>query len=157
MKNSIRSVLGFLGWLALCFAAATTGMIFPTGEWYAQLQKPTWNPPNQIFPIMWTLLYLLMAFAAWRVWKIHGFQKARLALTLFLIQLALNTLWTPLFFGYHHMGLAFIDIVLMIIAVAVTIVSFKPKDKIASFMLIPYLAWISFASVLNLSLWKLNR
>lgn len=126
------------------------------GEWYASLQKPSWNPPGWIFGPVWTALYTMMAAAAWMVWRRGGWEKQRKPLLVFLVQLALNTLWTPLFFGLHQPGLAFAEIVLLWLAIVATIVVFRPVSGAAMLLLVPYLAWVSFAAALNFTLWRLN-
>lgn len=152
----VRSTLGLLGWVGLCFAAASTGALFPPGEWYVGLTKPSWNPPAWVFAPVWTTLYLMMAVAAWRIWKRGGFGAQRRLLVLFLLQLALNAAWTPLFFGLRRPGLALLEIVFLGLALAATIVAFRPVDRIAAWLLGPYLAWVCFATVLNGALWRLN-
>ena len=145
-----------LGWLAGCFSASAIGAFFMPGEWYAQLTKPSWNPPNWIFGPVWTALYLLMAVAAWRVWKQGGFGAQRRPLTLFLAQLGLNAIWSPIFFGLKQPGVAFAEILVLWAAIVGTIVAFRRVDRVAAGLLLPYLAWVSFASVLNFTLWRLN-
>lgn len=152
-----RKAFGLVGWLLLCFAAAAFGSLFLPGEWYAQLRKPTWNPPSWIFGPVWTALYTMMAFAAWLVWGRGGFAAQRGPLGLFLLQLLLNASWSPLFFGLHHPGLAFAEIVLLWLAILGTVVAFWKVQRLASVLLLPYLAWVSFAAVLNFTLWQLNR
>lgn len=151
-KNS----LGLLGWLLLCFAASAGGAVFMPGEWYAGLNKPSWNPPGWIFGPVWTTLYAGMAVAAWLVWKQGGFAAQRHALILFLTQLGLNALWTPLFFGLQRPGLAFAEIILLWLAIVATILAFRRVSRIAVWLLLPYLAWVSFAAVLNGVLWNMN-
>ena len=126
------------------------------GEWYASLKKPSWNPPGWIFGPVWSVLYQMMAVAAWLVWGRGGWSKQRRPLFVFLAQLALNALWTPLFFGWHRPGLAFAEIVLLWLAIAATMVAFRPVSRFAAWLLAPYLAWVSFAAVLNFTLWRLN-
>jgi tryptophan-rich sensory protein len=142
--------------LAVCFSASVLGAFFTPGDWYAQLNKPSWNPPGWVFGPIWTLLYVMMAVAAWRVWNQGGFASQRRPLGLFFLQLALNAAWTPLFFGLRQPGIAFAEIVVLWMAIAGTIVAFRRADKIAAALLLPYLAWVSFASALNFSLWRLN-
>ena len=127
------------------------------GDWYATLRKPSWNPPNWIFGPVWTALYTIMAIAAWLVWKRGGFPGQRLALSLFLAQLLFNALWSPLFFGLRHPGLAFADIVLLWLALLGTVAAFWRARPIAGALLLPYLAWVTFASALNFALWRLNH
>lgn len=152
-----KSTFGLLLWVLLCFAAAWPGALFMPGEWYAGLNKPSWNPPGWLFGPVWTTLYAMMAVAAWRVWRVSGFAARRRPLSLFLVQLALNALWTPLFFGLQRPGLAFVEILLLWLAIAWTIAAFRKVDRLAAGLLWPYLAWVSFAAVLNGTLWFLNR
>lgn len=148
--------LALVGWLALCFAAAATGVFVSTGDWYAALNKPSWNPPPWVFGPAWTFLYITMAIAAWLVWREGGWKVQARPLTLFLVQWALNALWTPLFFGAHLPGVAFAEIVLLWLAIAATLVAFWRVKTIAGLLLVPYLAWVSFASALNFTIWRLN-
>ncbi|MCC6822783.1 MAG: TspO/MBR family protein [Verrucomicrobiota bacterium] len=151
-----RRIFGLVGWLTLCFAAAAFGGFFLPGEWYAQLQKPAWNPPSWIFGPVWTALYLMMAIAAWLVWQHSGFAGQRLALSLFRLQLLFNAMWSPLFFGLRNPALAFVDIVLLWVALLATLLTFWRRSHVAGALLIPYLAWVSFATALNFALWRLN-
>lgn len=146
-----------IGWLLLSLAAAALGGLFPPGDWYAQLNKPSWHPPNWIFGPVWTALYILMAVAAWLVWWRGGFAGQSQALGLYLLQILLNALWTPLFFGLHHPALAFAEIILLWVALLSTVLVFWKTHRLAGALLIPYLAWVTFAAVLNFSLWRLNR
>jgi len=155
--SATRSVLALTGWLALSFAAAAMGGFFLPGEWYLRLQKPTWNPPNWIFAPVWAALYMAMAIAAWLVWKRGGFAGQRVALSLFLVQLLFNALWSPLFFGLRNPALAFVDIVLLWLALLGTVVWFWKTRPLAGLLLAPYLAWVTFASALNFVIWRLNR
>lgn len=155
-SSTRRSVLALAGWLALAFTAAAVGGLFLPGEWYASLQKPAWNPPNWIFAPVWTFLYAIMAIAAWLVWRHGGFVCHQKALRLFLLQLLFNALWSPLFFGMHEPMLAFVDLVLLWLLLLGTVVSFWKISWVGGVMLLPYLAWVTFAGVLNWSLWKLN-
>jgi len=151
-----KNILGLSGWLLLCFAAASGGAAFPPGEWYASLNKPAWNPPGWIFGPVWSALYLMMAVAAWLVWQRGGFAAQRRALGLFVAQLVLNALWTPLFFGLRQPGLAFAEILLLWVTLLATLMAFRPVSRFAAWLLAPYLAWVSFAAVLNGTLWRLN-
>lgn len=152
-----RSLLALAGWLALCFGAATFGALFAPGEWYAQLRKPSWNPPSWVFGPVWTALYFMMATAAWLVWRRGGFTARARPLGLFLVQLIFNALWSWLFFGLKNPVLALVDIVLLWLAIAGTLAAFYRAYRPAGWLLIPYLAWVSFATVLNATLWWLNR
>ena len=154
--SRLKAVLALAGWVALCFSAASLGAIFMPGEWYLALQKPSWNPPGWIFGPVWSALYTMMAVAAWLVWRRGGFAAQRRPLALFLTQLGLNAAWTPLFFGLHRPGLAFSEIVLLWLAIAATLAAFRPVSRVAAWLLMPYLVWVSFATMLNLALWRLN-
>jgi translocator protein len=155
-KEDHIAMLSLIGWIALCFGAAAFGSRYMPGPWYAALRKPVWNPPNSIFAPVWSALYLMMAVAAWRVWN-HGGALAQLRpLGLFLVQLVLNALWTWVFFGLRAPGAAFAHIVVMWIAIALTLITFWRLDAIAGILLTPYLAWVSFAAVLNFTVWRLN-
>ena len=126
--------------------------------WYPTLVKPVFNPPNWIFAPVWTLLYIMMAIAAGLVWTSDYEQKAvKRALGFFAIQFGLNALWSYLFFGLHNPFLALIEIFLLLLMLFETYVLFKKIDKVAGVLLLPYLAWVSFAMVLNFSIWWLNR
>ena len=151
-----KTILGLCGWVLLCFAAASLGAVFMPGEWYAALRKPSWTPPGWIFGPVWSALYTMMAVAAWLVWQRGGFGAQRRPLTLFLAQLALNAAWTPLFFGLHRPGVAFAEIVLLWLAIAWTLATFWHVHRAAAWMLVPYLTWVSFAGLLNFTLWRLN-
>jgi translocator protein len=148
--------MGFVVWLLVCFAAPALGAFSLPGEWYAALKKPSWNPPAWIFGPVWTLLYTLMAVAAWLVWRQDSLKARRGPLTFFLAQLLCNALWTPLFFGLHRPDLAFADIVLLWLALLGTVIAFWRVRALAGAMLLPYLAWVTFAAVLNFTLWQLN-
>lgn len=144
------------GWLLLCFGAAGMGAAFAPGDWYAALNKPSWNPPGWLFGPVWTVLYAMMATAAWLVWKEGGWNKQREPLLLFLGQLALNALWSPLFFGLQNPAVAFVEIVFLWLAIVATMRFFLPVNRAATLLLAPYLAWVSFASFLNFTIWQLN-
>lgn len=149
-------MLGLGAWLVLCFCAAAVGALFPTGPWYAGLQKPSWNPPNWLFGPVWTVLYIMMGVSAWLVWKRGGFSLHARALGLFLVQLAINAAWSWIFFGLHLMLFGFIDILLIILFTSLTCRAFYKVSRTAAWLLVPYLAWLSFAAVLNFTLWRLN-
>jgi tryptophan-rich sensory protein len=155
-KTSGPQWLALTGSLLLCFAAAAFGGMFMPGEWFASLKKPSWNPPSWVFGPVWTALYSMMAVAAWLVWKRGGCAVQRGPLTLFLVQLALNAAWTPLFFGLQWPGAAFAEIVLLWMAISVTLVAFGRVSYVAAWLLVPYLVWVSFAAALNFTLWRLN-
>lgn len=156
LPSAGRSIIALIGWLVLCFAAAGTAVFVSTDGWYAALLKPSWNPPAWLFGPAWTLLYITMAVAAWLVWREGGWKAQGRTLGLFLLQWLLNALWTPLFFGLHRPGLAFTEIILLWLAIAATLVSFWRVRQVAGVLLVPYLAWVSFAAALNFTIWRLN-
>lgn len=126
--------------------------------WYPTLQKPIFNPPNWIFAPVWTLLYIIMGVAAGLVWTSNSDEKTiQKALGFFAIQFGLNALWSYLFFGLHNPLLALVEIVLLWLIIFETYNLFKRINKTAGFLFIPYLAWVSFATILNASIWWLNR
>jgi len=149
--------MALAGWLLLCFASASLGAFFMPGEWYAALRKPAWNPPGWVFGPVWSVLYAMMAISAWLVWRQGGWGEQRKPLLIFLAQLALNAGWTPLFFGLQRPGIAFAEIIVLWLAIVCTIAAFWRVHRTAAWLLVPYLAWVSFAAVLNGSLWWLNR
>lgn len=157
MKRSTQGI-GLLGWIAITFAAAALGAWASTSaaSFYASLALPSWAPPARVFGAVWTLLYTMMAIAAWLVWRERGWRGARPALSLYLLQLAINALWSWLFFGWKFGALAFADILVLITLVCTTIVAFARIQRGAAVMLLPYLAWISFAAALNFSVWQAN-
>jgi tryptophan-rich sensory protein len=148
-----RSRRVHLGFVALSFAAATIGAVFEPGQWYADRSKPPWTPPDWIFGPVWSLLYACMGIAAARV-RLRT--RDLLPMLLWLGQLGLNAAWSWLFFGLHRPDLAFYEIQLLWIAIVLTTLSFRRFDGPAAALLVPYLAWVSFASWLNWWLWKLN-
>lgn len=154
--NTTKDILALVGWLAACFLAALGGVFVSTGDWYTSLNKPSWNPPSWLFGPVWTTLYCMMAVAAWQVWRVGGWQRQRIALSLFVAQLVLNALWTPIFFGAHQMGWAFVEICMLWLALVATIGAFWKVKPSAALLLLPYLAWSSFAAVLNFTLWRMN-
>jgi translocator protein len=153
-----KQILGLVGWLVISFAASAVGAVATTHAkaFYSQLAQPAWAPSPSLFGPVWTVLYALMAIAAWLVWRSGGFRTNRIALSLFLAQLVLNALWSWLFFAWHFGGLALVDIVLLWVLIVATLTSFWRIRSLAGALLIPYLLWVSFASVLNYSLWHLN-
>ena len=152
----MRQALVLLAFIAVCLAlgalaGAVTAPAIPT--WYATLAKPSFNPPNWVFAPVWTALYVMMAIAAWLVWR-RG--NARIALVLFAVQLLLNSAWSLLFFGLHRVDLALIDIALLLAAIVATALAFRARNAAAAALMLPYLAWVCFASMLNFAIWRLN-
>ncbi len=156
-------------WLKLALLLLASAMVASMGSffgpstspdgWYKAIAKPSWNPPGWIFGPVWTTLYIMMSIAAWRVWT-----KATVALTtrhaamwIYLAQLLVNASWSALFFGLQSPALALVCIVVMWVLIVVTILRFKPIDALAAWLLMPYLAWVSFATFLNGTIWWLNR
>ncbi len=156
MRSS--QVFGLLGWMAIPFIAATLGAwaSASAASFYTTLALPPWAPPASVFGPVWTLLYAMMAIAAWLVWRERGWRGARPALMLYLVQLAVNALWSWLFFGWKLGALAFADILVLVALVCATTVAFARVRPIAAALLLPYLAWISFASALNFAVWRAN-
>jgi len=126
------------------------------GGWYAQLNKPAFNPPNWIFGPVWTLLYILMGISLWMIWKKPPSLYKSNALWLFFIQLFLNFCWSFLFFNFHKIGLALVDISVLWIFIVLTIIAFSKLDKTAAWLLVPYICWVSFATILNAAIYRLN-
>jgi tryptophan-rich sensory protein len=127
-----------------------------SAAFYAALSKPAWAPPAWLFGPVWSVLYVLMAVAAWLVWRRHGFRGARTALWLFIVQLVANALWTWLFFVLQRGVLSLAEIAVLWLLIAAAIFAFWPLHRLAALLLVPYLAWVTFASALTLSLWRLN-
>jgi tryptophan-rich sensory protein len=125
-------------------------------SWYPTLQKPWFNPPDSVFAPVWTLLYLMMAVGAWRVWLKGNAQEMVKALNMFWLQLFLNLAWSLLFFGMRQIGFALVEIALLLLAILITTVLFWRIDRFAGMLMLPYIAWVSFATLLNASLWFLN-
>ena len=145
--------LALTGFIVATFCAPLLGVFAMPDLWYEALNKPAWNPPPWIFGPVWSLLYLMMAIAAWLVWRRVGWQKA---LMFYFIQLALNAAWTPIFFGAHELGWALAEIILLWLAILLTMRGFFRVSKSAGWMLAPYLAWVTFAAFLNFTLWRMN-
>ena len=125
--------------------------------WFDTIKKPTWNPPAYLFGPVWTILYLLMGIALWIVWEAEiNYAKKINAISLFFLQLFFNFCWSILFFKYHFIGLALLDILIMLTSIATTMFAFATIDKKAIWLLIPYIAWVSFATILNFTIWIMN-
>lgn len=142
--------------IALCLAAGAAGALMTRPQlagWYRGLAKPRWNPPDSLFGPVWTALYVMMAIAAWLVWRTGETWR----LVPFAVQLALNLGWSGLFFALRRPGLAAVELVLLWLSIAITLVVFAPVSAAAATLLVPYLAWVSFAGALNLRIWALNR
>ncbi len=157
MSRTIRVILSIL----ICEAAGALGTIFTASQiqsWYlGELVRPSFAPPNWLFGPVWTLLYALMGIALFLVWKMKKSRQRTHAIQVFFLQLFLNAIWTPIFFGLHAVGAAFVVIVMMWAAIVATMIVFYREKKVAAYLLVPYLLWVSFASVLNGAIWVLNR
>lgn len=153
-----QQAMGLFGWLLLVFAAAAIGGLASasSGEFYREIVRPSWAPPAWLFGPVWSVLYVFMGIAAWLVWRARGFAGARHALLVFVVQLAANALWTWLFFVWRLGGLAFAEIVVLWAMILVTTVLFWRVNRVAGVLLLPYLAWVSFAAALTLATWRLN-
>ena len=151
-----RLALGLIGWLAACFLAASFGAVFIPGDWYVALKKPAWNPPPWIFGPVWTALYTMMAVAVWLVWKRGGFAARRGPLALFLTQPVLNAAWTPLFSACTSQASPAPKSYRSGWRLPRRSPAFWPLNRASAWLLAPYLAWVSFAAVLNFALWRLN-
>jgi translocator protein len=151
MMSKQKQVVGLGMWLVVSFVAAAIGgaASIKAGAFYGQLIRPEWAPPASLFGPVWTVLYILMGVAAWLVWRVGGFAAARL-------QLALNALWSWLFFAWQKGGLAFADIVVLWVLIAATVMAFWRIRPLAGLLLLPYLMWVTFASALNYFIWHLN-
>lgn len=156
-RSTAAQVLGLIGWLAVAFATAAVGAAasIQAATFYAQLARPSWAPPGGVFAPVWTLLYTLMAVAAWLVWR-EGGKRTRIPLALFVIQLAANALWSWLFFGWHRGALAFAEVLVLLLLIAATLAAFWRVRALAGILLVPYLAWVAFASALTGSVWLAN-
>lgn len=152
----LSQAVGLLGWMSLAFAAGAVGAIasLDAASFYGQLSKPSWAPPASIFGPVWTALYALMGIAAWLVWRSPG-PKA-VALGLFVAQLAANALWSWLFFSWRSGPAAAAEVLVLLALIVATVAAFWHRNRLAAFLLLPYLCWVSFASVLTWVLWRGN-
>ena len=154
-----RDLLGLAGFVALCAAVSVIGgavTATSVDTWYQALEKPAFNPPDWLFPVVWTALYIMIAVAGWRVWRSAPLDVTRRALAVFAVQLALNLAWSFVFFGFQSIGLALVEIVVLWLAIAANTILFWRLDRWAGAFLVPYLVWVAYAAVLNAALWLLN-
>lgn len=159
MKSKNKNYLLLLLSILTAQAAGAIGSYFTfpnIGSWYSLLHKPTFSPPNWLFGPVWILLYTLMGIAAWLIWNQHKKKNTATAISLYGFQLALNVLWSIVFFGWHNITGGLVVIVLLWLMIIATLIEFWKLSRPAAYLLIPYLAWVSFASVLNFVLWQLN-
>ena len=156
----LKSIIRLLLSLVLCLGVGIIEGLVTRPEiavWYAGLVKPSWTPPPMVFPIAWTLLYALMAMSFWRLWNSETRIRERTqAMTLFLIQLALNALWSPVFFGFHGTRTALVVIMALLVAIAATIRAAFRVDRLAAWLLVPYLLWVAYATTINIGVVAMN-
>ncbi len=161
-RNSRPNWLALLAFVALGFAAGGLGAAFSpafspsSASWYANLAKPTWTPPDQLFGPVWTALYLLIGIAVWIIWGERYHRGRNAALIAFAVQLCLNAVWAPLFFGSRNVGLGLLVIVALWLSLVWTVREFWAVRVISAILMLPYLAWVSFAAALNLAIWRHN-
>lgn len=159
-NRNLAKPLMLVFFVALCFAAAGIGAWLTDSSvntWYQTINKPTWNPPDWVFGPVWTVLYAMMGIAAWLAWLRPAPPTALQTWTPFGVQLALNTAWSGIFFGLRQPGWALAEMIPLWLAIAATIYVFRQRSRTAAWLLVPYLAWVTFALVLNFELWRLNR
>jgi tryptophan-rich sensory protein len=142
-----------LAFIVIVVAAAPSGALFKPGEWYESLRKPNWTPPKWAFPVVWSILYVMIAYAGWLVWTTVGWS---LPMALWVLQIVANALWSYFFFGLRRMDLALIDVGILWLSVAFFILAAWPVVPLASLLFVPYLAWVSAAAMLNYSVRRLN-
>ena len=152
----VISILVFLVFLAASAAVASSGIVFRPGRWYANLNHPSWRPPNALFGPVWLVLYIMIATSGWLIWREAGLAGAAFPLLVFALQLVLNAVWSWLAFERRRLDLASLDMAALWLAILANIAVFLPISAIAAWLLVPYLAWVSFALALNVKLWRLN-
>lgn len=157
-RSTLSQAVGLLGWLAVVFVAAAIGAAASVGAstFYAQLVKPGWAPPASAFGPVWSVLYLLMGVAAWLIWRRPGERNFSIALTLFVVQLAVNAAWSWLFFAWRNGAFAFVEVLTLLTLIAATIAAFWRISRWASVLMLPYFAWVCLASALTWSVWQSN-
>ncbi len=148
--------LSLFAFVAMCFAAAMTGAFFGPGKWYERLEKPPWTPPNWAFPVVWMILYGMIAVSGWILWTAPPGTEIALPLGLWGLQLALNAAWSPVFFGLRRLDLGMVVVSGMWVSILATIVACWPVSWLAALLLVPYLVWVTIAAALNLSVWRRN-
>ncbi|HEX5655367.1 MAG TPA: TspO/MBR family protein [Chitinophagaceae bacterium] len=156
MNNTAKLIISILLTVGI---GATAGLFTASGvdSWYTTIQKPSWNPPNWIFGPVWTTLYIMMGIALYLVWKSGSDERVKkIALILFAFQLILNFLWSFIFFDQQQPGWAFLEILILWVFILLTIFAFARVNKAAAWLLVPYISWVSFAAILNYTIWQLN-
>jgi len=158
-RTRAAEIIALVLFLALCLGIGALGAAVTATSvktWYAELAKPSFNPPNEVFGPVWTVLYVMMGVAAWRVWRAADRETARGPLSMFALQLALNLGWSVSFFGLERIGPSVVVILVLELAIVVTALAFRSIDRIAALLLAPYVLWVAFAAVLNIAIWRLN-
>ena len=153
----MRSLIAFI---ILCLAVSSVGGAITATSvdtWYQTLEKPSFNPPDWVFAPVWTALYILMGIAAWRIWRFRAIANTGKALSIFGVQLGLNLSWSILFFGLQRIDLALIEIFILLFTIALNAILFWRVDRLAGLMFVPYVLWVTFATILNASIWLLNE
>ena len=150
----MSSGLALAGFLAASFAAASSGAVFKPDDWYLTLRKPGWTPPPWVFPVVWTPLYLMIAVAGWLAWRQSGLFS--LPFAFYAVQMILNAAWSAVFFGLRRPDLAFAELVLLWLSILGCILLFAPVSATAAWLMVPYLAWVTFAGALNYAIWQRN-
>jgi len=158
LPSKQKQIIGFIGWLLVSFVASAIGAIasIQARSFYSGLVQPDWAPPGSVFGPVWTTLFFMMAVAAWLIWRKGGFSVNRIALNLFLVQLAVNAVWSWFFFVWNLGAIALINILILWVFIVATMALFWRVQKVAALLLVPYLAWVSFAGFLNYAVWQLN-
>lgn len=152
LRTTDWAIVAFILAVAFPLVVSLTGALCSSGgDWYKQLKKPPWTPPNWAFPVVWTILYILMGVSSWLIWLDGGFKGP---LAVYTFQLLLNFLWTPIFFGLHQVGLALVEILLLWTAIIATIYLFWHVNPLAAYLLVPYIVWVSLASTINFYIWN---
>ena len=149
MAKKLGTLIGFI---LVCQLAGATGAFITDASWYRALDRPSWAPPGWVFGPVWITLYTMMGVAAWLVWRSRA-PRRRAALAWFAIQLALNAAWTPMFFGARSIGGGLIVIVALLVAIIAAIAAYRHVSRVAAALMVPYLAWVGFATALNAALW----
>jgi len=157
-RSALAQAVGLVGWLAVVFSAAVVGAVASVNasSFYAQLSRPVWAPPASAFGPVWSVLYLLMGLAAWLVWRNRGADRLRLALSLFIVQLCANALWSWLFFAWRNGAFAFAEVLLLLVLIAATTAVFWGISRLAGILMLPYFAWVTLASALTWTIWQRN-
>jgi tryptophan-rich sensory protein len=157
-RSTLAQAVGLAAWVGVAFAAAAIGAVasIDAGTFYAQLVRPAWAPPGSVFGPVWSVLYLLMGIAAWLVWREQNADQRGAALTLFVAQLCANALWSWLFFAWRNGAFAFAEVLVLLALIAATTMVFWRIRRLAGVLMLPYLAWVGFASALTWAVWQGN-